>query len=114
MNSRLTPGSRLTRRSRLTPGIVLILLVAAATTVAIVRRSAPPLTEMPLTEIQMGAPILDPDEEVAYVCPIHPDYTSEIGGRCPRDGMMLVEANPYDSSRLRAGVRDRTRGGPRR
>ena len=91
MNSRQTPGSRLTPRSRLTTGIVLVLLVAAATTVAIVRRSAPPVTE-----IEMGPPILDPDEEVAYVCPIHPDYTTEIGGTCPRDGMMLVEANPYD------------------
>ena len=44
----------------------------------------------------MGPPILDPGQEIAYVCPIHPDYTSRVGGTCPRDGMALVEANPYD------------------
>ena len=44
----------------------------------------------------MPAPMLDPDEEVAYVCPMHSDYTSSVGGVCPRDGMALVESNPYD------------------
>ena len=40
-------------------------------------------------------PVLAPDEQVAYVCPIHADYTSEAPGMCPRDGMALVRANPY-------------------
>lgn len=32
----------------------------------------------------------------AYMCPIHSDYTSERPGTCPRDGMMLVSATPFD------------------
>ena len=27
---------------------------------------------------------------VAYMCPIHSDYTADGPGICPRDGMMLV------------------------
>ena len=77
-------------RSKLIPGIVLILLVAISTTLAVLRR-----TEPPATEIEMGPPVLDPDEEIAYVCPIHPDFTSSVPGSCPRDGMTLVRANPY-------------------
>ena len=37
-----------------------------------------------------------PDERIAYMCPIHSDYTSDIAGRCPRDGMALVRATPFD------------------
>lgn len=36
------------------------------------------------------------DDRVAYMCPIHSDYTSEVEGRCPRDGMALVRATPFD------------------
>ena len=32
----------------------------------------------------------------AFVCPMHPDYTLEIPGKCPRCGMALVEATPFD------------------
>jgi hypothetical protein len=83
-------------KSRLMPGIFLALLVAGAATVAIIRQSTPPATETPMRPPTMGPPMLDPDEEIAYVCPIHPDFTSEVSGTCPRDGMVLVEANPYD------------------
>jgi len=78
-------------KSRLIPAGALILLLAVSATVAVVLRSDPPAIE-----VEMGPPILDPDEEIAYVCPIHPDYTSTMGGTCPRDGMSLVEANPFD------------------
>jgi hypothetical protein len=67
--------------------IPLVLFLAASTAVGIIRQNTP----MP-----MPAPMLDPDQEVAYVCPMHPDYTSRVGGLCPRDGMTLVESNPYD------------------
>ena len=77
-------------KARLISGLILIAAVAISATVVAVRQAIPPVT------IQMGPPILDPGQEVAYVCPIHPDYTSEVGGVCPRDGMALVEANPYD------------------
>lgn len=36
------------------------------------------------------------DEVIAYMCPIHSDYTSSAPGRCPRDGMHLVPATPFD------------------
>ena len=35
-------------------------------------------------------------EVSAYVCPMHPDYTLDIEGRCPRCGMPLVRATPFD------------------
>ena len=35
-------------------------------------------------------------EASAYVCPMHPDYTLDIEGRCPRCGMPLVRATPFD------------------
>ena len=78
-------------KSRLIPGVALVLLLAASTTVAVLRRS-----DTSTAAVQMGPPILDPDEEIPYVCPIHPDYTSSVGATCPRDGMTLVQANPYD------------------
>jgi hypothetical protein len=40
---------------------------------------------------------IDPALEAsAFVCPMHPDYTLDIAGRCPRCGMALVRATPYD------------------
>ena len=80
-------------KSRLAAGIALILLVGGSVTVAVVRQNA---HSHPM-EMPMGQPILDPTQEAAYVCPIHPDYTSRVGGLCPRDGMPLVQANPYDA-----------------
>src|SRR6266404_2352255 len=37
-----------------------------------------------------------PEEETAWVCPMHGDYTMEIAGKCPRCGMDLVRAAPFD------------------
>jgi hypothetical protein len=37
-----------------------------------------------------------PDEETAWVCPMHPDYTMDNEGKCPRCGMALVHASPFD------------------
>jgi Heavy metal binding domain len=37
-----------------------------------------------------------PEEETAWVCPMHPDYTMDIAGACPRCGMNLVRAQPFD------------------
>jgi hypothetical protein len=71
---------------------VSIAFAAVSTATVIVRQDAPMPMAMPMP---MGEPILDPEQEVAYVCPMHPDYTSRVGGMCPRDGMTLVESNPY-------------------
>ena len=37
-----------------------------------------------------------PDADTAYVCPMHPDYTLDIAGTCPRCGMALVRGAPFD------------------
>lgn len=36
------------------------------------------------------------DTTTAWVCPMHPDYTSDIEGTCPRCGMKLVHGAPFD------------------
>jgi hypothetical protein len=35
-------------------------------------------------------------EATAFVCPMHPDYTLDTAGTCPRCGMALVRATPFD------------------
>jgi hypothetical protein len=35
-------------------------------------------------------------DATAFVCPMHPDYTLDIAGTCPRCGMALVRATPFD------------------
>jgi hypothetical protein len=37
-----------------------------------------------------------PDEEFAWVCPMHTDYTADVPGVCPFCGMTLVRATPFD------------------
>ena len=63
----------------------LALLLVTSTAVAIVQRAE-----------NMQGPVLTPGSPVAYVCPMHPDYTSPVAGLCPRDRMALVPATPYD------------------
>src|SRR5215475_10774355 len=36
------------------------------------------------------------EDTTAWVCPMHSDYTSEVQGTCPRCGMALVHAAPFD------------------
>jgi hypothetical protein len=38
-----------------------------------------------------------PDEEIAWVCPMHASYTSSAAGVCPICGMTLVQTRPYDT-----------------
>jgi hypothetical protein len=35
-------------------------------------------------------------EASAFVCPMHPDYTLDVAGSCPKCGMTLVRAAPFD------------------
>jgi Heavy metal binding domain len=44
----------------------------------------------------MQTPALAPEQEAAWVCPMHADYTMDIAGKCPRCGMALVRAAPFD------------------
>ena len=48
-----------------------------------------------LARQQAPAPGASP-EDTAWVCPMHPDYTTDVGGKCPRCGMALVRAAPFD------------------
>ena len=43
-----------------------------------------------------GAQTRHSDADGAFVCPMHPDYTLDIAGTCPRCGMALVRATPFD------------------
>src|SRR5438067_7883868 len=42
------------------------------------------------------APDPAPDQATAWVCPMHGDYTMDTAGKCPRCGMDLVHAAPFD------------------
>ena len=42
------------------------------------------------------APAKAANEDTAYLCPMHPDYTLDVAGKCPRCGMALVRAAAYD------------------
>jgi hypothetical protein len=57
------------------------------------RRSGVPAAPAPAPA---QAPAASSDDETAYMCPMHPDYTSEQSGTCPRCGMRLVLATPFD------------------
>lgn len=46
-----------------------------------------------------------PDEEIAWVCPMHPSYTSTAAGTCPICGMQLVQTRPYDTRDYRLEFR---------
>src|SRR5262245_46992126 len=38
----------------------------------------------------------EPESDTAWGCPMHPDYTMDLAGKCPRCGMDLVRAAPFD------------------
>jgi hypothetical protein len=59
--------------------LFVVALLAASTSIALMQGPAPA-----------------PEQEVAWVCPMHPDYTMDIAGNCPRCGMALVRAAPFD------------------
>src|SRR5215471_8133570 len=45
------------------------------------------------------------EDTTAWVCPMHSDYTSEAQGTCPRCGMALVHAAPFDVRDYRLDLR---------
>ncbi|HEY6458453.1 MAG TPA: heavy metal-binding domain-containing protein [Steroidobacteraceae bacterium] len=46
-----------------------------------------------------------PDEEIAWVCPMHPSFTSTTPGACPICGMLLIQTRPYDTRDYRLLLR---------
>ncbi|HEV2700664.1 MAG TPA: heavy metal-binding domain-containing protein [Steroidobacteraceae bacterium] len=75
--------------------------------------SAPPLTRRELI-CALAAGVFaraahaddPPDEAIAWVCPMHPSYTSTVAGTCPICGMILIKTRPYDTRNY--GLRFRT------
>src|SRR5262245_34096298 len=63
--------------------VVLTLLVASSISAALFQ-TAP------------KAPVQSANDETAFLCPMHPDYTLDIAGKCPRCGMALVQAAAFD------------------
>lgn len=57
--------------------LVTIVIVLAATSFGILQRPTP-------------------EDEFVFVCPMHGDYTLDVAGTCPRCGMALVRAAPFD------------------
>jgi Heavy metal binding domain len=47
--------------------------------------------------IAIAAAAQPPTVTIAYICPMHPDVVSRTAGGCPRCGMALVLADPYDA-----------------
>jgi hypothetical protein len=45
------------------------------------------------------------EDTTAWVCPMHSDYTAEVQGACPRCGMALVHAAPFDVRDYRLDMR---------
>ena len=63
--------------------------------------AGPALLGLP-AHAQLPVPLRDPpDEEIAWVCPMHPSYTSNTAGTCPICGMRLIQTRPYDTRDFR-------------
>ena len=77
------------------PWLVVALLLVAAWSLLIVAPFDSRLTTLAQGR-QASSPSLLPSAETAFVCPMHPDYTTDIEGKCPRCGMALVKASPFD------------------
>jgi rRNA maturation protein Nop10 len=70
-------GRANSKRRHFTVIVLLVLLLTVCLSIAFTQGSAP-------------------EQETAWVCPMHPDYTMDIAGTCPRCGMNLVHSAPFD------------------
>ena len=55
----------------------------------------PAVADLRVVRLCASMPLLDAGAQASgaeYVCPMHPDVTSNEPGRCPRCGMKLVPA----------------------
>jgi hypothetical protein len=76
---------------KILPAIVFVAVLAASTSIALVQTPAPAPPGKDLKDVKNAENI-----ETAWVCPMHADYTLDIAGNCPRCGMALVRAAPFD------------------
>ncbi len=68
------------RRARIVKAVLIVAAVLAATTAVAYFQASKDTV----------------DQETAWVCPMHADYTMDVAGKCPRCGMDLVRAAPFD------------------
>src|SRR5207247_7836212 len=61
-----------------------------------VRRGAVLLLAILVATAIVGTQTGDVEDTKAWVCPMHSDFTAEAAGTCPRCGMALVHASPFD------------------
>ena len=84
-----------------TSGLLLAALAPFALTACVRTRPVSALRSSAIipssTQPSLDASELADDEEVAWVCPMHADYTANGEGKCPRCGMALVKATPFDT-----------------
>ena len=71
----------LANRAGLPLHCALVLVLAASVSIAVMQNATP-------------------EEETAYVCPMHADYTMDVAGKCPRCGMDLVRARARSTSAI--------------
>ena len=89
------------KASLLAPILTLILAVippatwrSAGTQASQIKAPASP--GAPPQAARQAPPAPTSDDETAYMCPMHPDLTSDKPGTCPRCSMNLVLATPFD------------------
>ena len=70
--------------------------------IVLVALAAGLFTSIALTQ---GVPPGAQQDGAAWMCPMHPDYTADAEGRCPRCGMALVRGNPFDVRDYRLELR---------
>jgi len=61
-----------------------------------VRRGAILLLAILVATAIVGTQTGDVEDTTAWVCPMHSDFTQDAAGTCPRCGMALVHASPFD------------------
>jgi FtsP/CotA-like multicopper oxidase with cupredoxin domain len=67
-------------------------MVAERERIARVLHIDPDKTLALVAEMDMGEPEVAPGATLTYVCPMHPEVSSEQPGRCPKCGMKLLAA----------------------
>jgi heavy metal-binding protein len=80
-------------RTGLTVALLVAMSVAACAPARQASRSSLPTANSSSLSLE--------DEGSAYMCPMHPEYTADKAGACPRCGMKLVVGTPFDMRNYR-------------